>query len=65
MNNPLRYAGLTYYQAGLRQQRQDDDPEVVRNPSWLAPYIACGAITLGLVIQFLIHLAGFARRRRP
>ncbi len=62
MNNPLRYAGLTYY-----QQSFDNNAtilEVVRNPSWLAPYIACGAITLGLVIQFMIHLVGFARRRR-
>ncbi len=64
MNNPLRYAGLTYYQ-------QSFDPntdrttilEVVRNPSWLAPYIACGAITAGLLIQFLSHLAAFVRRR--
>jgi hypothetical protein len=64
MNNPLRYAGLTYYQAGF-----DGDHttilQVVRNPSWLVPYISCAAIALGLVIQFLIHLAGFARGRRP
>jgi hypothetical protein len=63
MNNPLRYAGLTYFQASF-----DGDHttvlQVVRNPSWLAPYIACGAIALGLVIQFLIHLAEFARGRR-
>ena len=63
MNNPLRYAGLTYYQAGF-----DGDHttilQVVRNPSWLVPYISCAAIALGLVIQFLMHLAGFARRRR-
>jgi len=26
MNNPLRHAGLTFYQAGFRQQRQDHDP---------------------------------------
>ena len=63
MNNPLRYAGLTYYQASF-----DTDHtsilEVVRNPGWLFPYISCGAIALGLVIQFLIHLAAFAKRRR-
>jgi hypothetical protein len=63
MNNPLRYAGLTYYQASY-----DGDHttvlQVVRNPSWLIPYISCGAIALGLMVQFLIHLAGFARKRR-
>jgi hypothetical protein len=65
MNNPLRYAGLTYYQASF----DENDPhatilQVVRNPSWLAPYIACAAITAGLLTQFLIHLAGFVRKRR-
>jgi hypothetical protein len=63
MNNPLRYAGLTYYQAGY-----DGDHttilQVVRNPSWLIPYVSCAAIALGLAIQFLMHLAGFARGRR-
>jgi hypothetical protein len=64
MNNPLRYAGLTYYQASFENNDKTTILQVVRNPSWLAPYIACAAITLGLVIQFLIHLAGFARGRR-
>jgi hypothetical protein len=64
MNNPLRYAGLTFYQASFIGEHTTI-LEVVSNPSWLVPYIACGAITLGLVVQFLIHLAGFLRRRRP
>ena len=63
MNNPLRYGGLTYYQQGYDGEHTTI-LEVVRNPSWLAPYFACAAITLGLVVQFLIHLVGFARRRR-
>ena len=63
MNNPLRYAGLTYYQASFDGEHTTI-LEVVRNPSWLVPYIACGAIALGLVIQFLIHLVGFIGRRR-
>ncbi len=63
MNNPLRYAGLTYYQQSFDNNDHTTILEVVRNPSWLAPYIACIAITLGLVVQFLIHLWGFARRR--
>jgi hypothetical protein len=63
MNNPLRYAGLTYYQASFDGEHTTV-LQVVSNPSWLFPYISCAAIALGLVIQFLIHLAAFARRRR-
>jgi len=63
MNNPLRYAGLTYYQAGFDGDRTAI-LQVVRNPSWLVPYISCAAIALGLAVQFLIHLVGFARGRR-
>jgi hypothetical protein len=65
MNNPLRYAGLTFYQASF--DRHDPNVtilQVVRNPSWLIPYIACGMMTLGLMVQFGIHLVGFVRRRR-
>ena len=63
MNNPLRYAGLTFYQASF------DGPkttilQVVRNPSWLLPYIACALMTLGLLVQFGIHLVAFIARRR-
>jgi hypothetical protein len=68
MNNPLRFGGLTFYQASYVPGDTTADEhttilQVVRNPSWLVPYIACAAITLGLVIQFLLHLAGFAKRR--
>jgi hypothetical protein len=64
MNNPLRFSGLTFYQQSFRPDDSATILEVVRNPSWLVPYIACAAIALGLVIQFMIHLAAFASRRR-
>jgi hypothetical protein len=63
MNNPLRYAGLTYYQESFNGEH-NSVLEVVRNPSWLVPYISCGAMALGMVIQFLMHLVAFAKRRR-
>lgn len=63
MNNPLRYSGLTYYQASFDGEHTTI-LEVVRNPSWLVPYISCSAIALGLVIQFMIHLVAFAGKRR-
>jgi hypothetical protein len=64
MNNPLRYAGLTFYQAGFENDDRTTILQVVRNPSWQVPYIACALMALGLVIQFCIHLVGFIGKRR-
>ena len=64
MNNPLRYAGLTFYQAGFENNDRTTILQVVRNPSWLLPYIACSLMGLGLVAQFAIHLFGFVQKRR-
>jgi hypothetical protein len=64
MNNPLRYGGLTFYQAGFENNDRTTILQVVRNPSWQLPYVACALMTLGLVIQFgLINLWGFLRKR--
>jgi len=63
MNNPLRYWGETYYQGGFEPGDTISILQVVRNPSWLAPYIACALVSLGLTVQFLSHLVGFARKR--
>lgn len=62
MNNPLRYSGLTFYQAGFEGDHTTI-LQVVRNPSWLVPYISCLMMGLGLVVQFGIHLTAFARKR--
>ncbi len=64
MNNPLRYAGLTFYQASFDNNDHTTILQVVRNPSWQLPYIACIVMTLGLVWQFGIHLVGFIGKRR-
>jgi hypothetical protein len=63
MNNPLRYGGYTFYQAGFDNNDTTTVLQVVRNPSWLLPYIACVLMGLGLCIQFGITLAGFIRKR--
>jgi hypothetical protein len=65
MNNPLRYAGETFYQSGF----DDVDPrvtilQVVHNPSWLTPYFSCILVAAGLVVQFLTHLFGFITKRK-
>ena len=69
MNNPLRTAGLTFYQKSfVPTDRPEQDSttilQVVRNPSWRIPYLACLMMALGLILQFGQHLAAFARRRR-
>lgn len=64
MNNPLRYSGETYYQASFDKDDQGTVLQVVRNPGWLTPYFACVMVSAGLIIQFLTHLVGFARKRK-
>jgi ABC-type transport system involved in cytochrome c biogenesis permease subunit len=64
MNNPLRYAGLTFY-----QQTFDDRTErtsvlqVVKNPGWMIPYVACMLVATGMLAHFGVVLARFLRRR--
>ena len=64
MNNPLRYWGETYYQGGFEPGDTVSILQVVRNPGWLTPYIACSLVSAGLLVQFLYHLIVFARKRR-
>jgi hypothetical protein len=62
MNNPLRYAGQTFYQASFDKDDHGSVFQVVRNPSWLTPYLSCVLVGLGLTVQFLSHLVPFVRR---
>jgi len=72
MNHPLRYGGYTYYQyqmdAGQTAQMAGRTPtsvlQVVRNPSWLTPYVGCAMVGVGLLIQFTYHLVGFVSKRK-
>lgn len=64
MNNPLRYGGETYYQSGFDPDNRGTILQVVRNPGWLTPYLACGLVGAGLLVQFTTHLLRFAFRRR-
>ena len=64
MNNPLRYDGRTFYQASFDRDNQGTVLQVVRNPGWLTPYLACILIATGMVVQFLSHLVPFLRRRK-
>jgi hypothetical protein len=64
MNNPLRYAGQTYYQASFDHDDHGTILQVVHNPSWLTPYFSCILVGVGLVVQFMTHLLGFSFKRR-
>ncbi len=65
MNHPLRYQGDTYYQSSFMESDSGTVLQVVRNPSYQAPYVACIIVGLGLIYQFLYHLTGFVRRAKP
>lgn len=64
MNHPLRYRGDTYYQSGFEPDNSGTVLQVVRNPGYQAPYVACLVVSLGLIYQFTFHLAGFSRRKK-
>jgi hypothetical protein len=64
MNNPLRYAGETFYQASFDPDDHGTVLQVVHNPGWLTPYFSCILVALGLLVQFGTHLVGFASKRK-
>ena len=64
MNHPLRYRGDTYYQSGFEPDNSGTVLQVVRNPSYQAPYVACAIVSAGLIYQFIFHLAAFSRRKK-
>ena len=64
MNNPLRYRGDTFYQAGFQKDDSASILQVVHNPGFATPYVACVVVAAGLLTQFGSHLIGFSRKRR-
>lgn len=64
MNSPLRHEGLTLYQAGFDNNDTTTILQVVRNPSWLLPYVSCAMLFAGLMVEFGLSLAAHLRRRR-
>ena len=72
MNHPLRYGGLTFFQFQMAADEAKLQPgmiptstlQVVRNPTWLTPYLACIMVGAGLTVQFMMHLLGFLKKQR-
>lgn len=66
MNNPLRFAGETFYQSGYNiddKGREVTTLQVVTNAGWMIPYVACMLVGTGMLAQFSITLLRFLRRR--
>ncbi len=63
MNEPLRYAGETYYQASFKPDDKTTVLQVVRNPAWTMPYIACVVGAAGMLIHFGMMLVASLRKR--
>jgi hypothetical protein len=64
MNQPLRYEGLTFYQASYGKEGKLSILQVVQNPGWTLPYISCALVTLGLLIHFGLTLRKSLQQRR-
>jgi ABC-type transport system involved in cytochrome c biogenesis permease subunit len=62
MNEPLRYRGEAFYQADFDKETEKTTVlQVVRNPGWLLPYLACILVTVGMLVHFGIGLTTFLR----
>ena len=69
MNNPLRYAGRTFYQSGYSpasaSRPESSALQVVTNTGWMVPYLACMILAIGMAAQFGMSLLRFLARRSP
>jgi hypothetical protein len=67
MNNPLTYAGETFYQSGVGQDPGTGRPmttlQVVHNPGWMLPYLSCFLVATGMLFHFGLNLSRFIERR--
>ena len=64
MNHPLRYEGLTFFQASFANQDKTSIFQVVRNPGWLLPYLSVLLMRLGMCAQFGMHFFKFLGKQR-
>ncbi|MEX2114936.1 MAG: cytochrome c biogenesis protein CcsA [Pirellulales bacterium] len=66
MNNPLRFAGATFYQQNYDVDEQGNEAttlQVVANTGWMIPYVACVLVGIGMLAQFSLTLVRFLKRR--
>ena len=63
MNHPLRYEGLTFYQASFANDDRTSIFQVVRNPGWVLPYVSVLLMGVGMLVQFGMHFFKFLNKR--
>jgi hypothetical protein len=61
MNNPLRYARRTFYQSGYLPDDSGTVLQVVRNDTWMIPYLSCMIVFVGMAAQFIQSLNRYLR----
>ncbi|MEA2069583.1 MAG: cytochrome c biogenesis protein ResB, partial [Verrucomicrobiota bacterium] len=62
MNNPLRYARRTFYQSGYLPNDGGTVLQVVRNDTWMIPYLSCMIVFVGMTAQFVQSLRRHQRK---
>lgn len=66
MNNPLRFAGETFYQSSFFQDpatgKEGTVLSVVTNTGWLIPYVSCMIVAIGMLAHFTMTLSRFLNR---
>ena len=66
MNNPLRFAGETFYQSNYskdpRSGVESTTLSVVTNTGWMIPYVSCMIVAVGMLYHFTIVLLRFLQR---
>lgn len=66
MNNPLRFAGETFYQSGYDKNTRTGEEttilQVVSNTGWMIPYVGCMVVATGMLANFLLVLIRFLNR---
>ena len=66
MNQPLRHAGLTFFQSSFGSTKDGKSLsvlQVVRNPGWLLPYVSVFVMSVGLLWHFGFSLWRFLSGR--
>lgn len=67
MNNPLRFAGETFYQSNFYKDKETGVEttglQVVSNTGWMIPYVSCMIVGVGLLFQFSVTLLRFLKRQ--
>ena len=66
MNNPMRYAGETFYQQSYIEAdgsfKERTVIQIVKNRGWMIPYVCCMFTVVGLTFQFGKSLLGFLKK---